>query len=81
MEITLSTQEFIRDKMLSNIDINIIESFIHERTKLVELLSQVYDELFQNNEYDLNPQDRRYMIDSIADEITGFDSSQRINGR
>ncbi|ARY99884.1 CpaF family protein [Yersinia ruckeri] len=72
MEITLSTQEFIRDKMLSNIDINIIESFIHERTKLVELLSQVYDELFQNNEYDLNPQDRRYMIDSIADEITGF---------
>ncbi|MCW6642164.1 CpaF family protein [Yersinia ruckeri] len=69
---TLSTQEFIRDKMLSNIDINIIESFIHERTKLVELLSQVYDELFQNNEYDLNPQDRRYMIDSIADEITGF---------
>ncbi|MCW6652120.1 CpaF family protein [Yersinia ruckeri] len=51
---------------------NIIESFIHERTKLVELLSQVYDELFQNNEYDLNPQDRRYMIDSIADEITGF---------
>ncbi|MHA7593029.1 CpaF family protein [Yersinia ruckeri] len=72
MEITLSTQEFIRDKMLSNIDINIIESFIHERTKLVELLRQVYDELFQNNEYDLNPQDRRYMIDSIADEITGF---------
>lgn len=72
MEITLSTQEFIRDKMLSNIDINIIESFIHERKKLVELLSQVYDELFRNNEYDLNPQDRRYMIDSIADEITGF---------
>ncbi|AJI96321.1 ATP synthase alpha/beta family, nucleotide-binding domain protein [Yersinia ruckeri] len=72
MEIILSIQESIRDKMLNNIDINIIETFIHDRIKLVELLSQTYDELFQHNEYNLNAQDRRYMIDSVADEITGF---------
>lgn len=72
MEISLTIQELIREKMLSNIDIDKVEYLVDNYSKLSELLSQTFDELFNDNEYQLTTQDQKQIISMIADEITGF---------
>ncbi|WP_392433313.1 CpaF family protein [Yersinia sp. HM-2024] len=72
MGISLITQELIREKMLSNIDIDKVEHLITDYSKLSELLSQTFDDLFNDNEYQLTTQDQKQIISMIADEITGF---------
>lgn len=58
--------------MLANIDINKVELLVGDRKKLIGLLSQTFDDLFNNNEYNLTTQAQKYIIEMIADEITGF---------
>ncbi|ADE63556.1 type II/IV secretion system protein [Yersinia pestis biovar Antiqua str. B42003004] len=58
--------------MLANIDINKVELLVGDRNKLIGLLSQTFDDLFNNNEYNLTTQAQKYIIEMIADEITGF---------
>lgn len=72
MEISLTIQELIREKMLSNIDIDKVEYLVDNYSKLSELLSQTFYELFNDNEYQLTTQDQKQIISMIADEITGF---------
>ncbi|HHL2561913.1 TPA: CpaF family protein [Yersinia enterocolitica] len=72
MEISLTIQELIREKMLTNIDIDKVEYLVDNYSKLSELLSQTFDELFNDNEYQLTTQDQKQIISMIADEITGF---------
>ncbi|CNJ28700.1 putative tight adherance operon protein [Yersinia intermedia] len=72
MNISLIIQEKIRDKFLTNIDIDKVESLVDDYDKLSDLLSQTYDGLFNDNEYRLNTQDQKDIIAMIADEITGF---------
>lgn len=72
MGISLIIQELIREKMLSNIDIDKVEHLISDYSKLSELLSQTFDDLFNDNEYQLTTQDQKQIISMIADEITGF---------
>lgn len=72
MNISLIIQEKIRDKFLANIDIDKVESLVDDYDKLSDLLSQTYDDLFNDNEYRLNTQEQKDIIAMIADEITGF---------
>lgn len=72
MGISLIIQELIREKMLSNIDIDKVEHLVSDYSKLSELLSQTFDDLFNDNEYQLTTQDQKQIISMIADEITGF---------
>ncbi|WP_407083962.1 ATPase, T2SS/T4P/T4SS family, partial [Yersinia proxima] len=58
--------------MLSNIDIDKVEYLVDNYSKLSELLSQTFYELFNDNEYQLTTQDQKQIISMIADEITGF---------
>lgn len=62
----------MRERMLANIDINKVELLVGDRNKLIGLLSQTFDDLFNNNEYNLTTQAQKYIIEMIADEITGF---------
>lgn len=68
----LKIQELMRERMLANIDINKVELLVGDRNKLIGLLSQTFDDLFNNNEYNLTTQAQKYIIEMIADEITGF---------
>ena len=72
MNISLIIQEKIREKMLTNIDIDKVENMVDDYGKLSDLLSQTYDDLFNDNEYRLNTQEQPDIIAMIADEITGF---------
>lgn len=72
MGISLIIQELIREKMLTNIDIDKVEHLVADYSKLSELLSQTFDDLFNDNEYQLTTQDQKQIISMIADEITGF---------
>ena len=72
MNISLIIQEKIREKMLANIDIDKVENMVDDYGKLSDLLSQTYDDLFNDNEYRLNTQEQKDIIAMIADEITGF---------
>lgn len=72
MNISLIIQEKIREKMLTNIDIDKVENMVDDYGKLSDLLSQTYDDLFNDNEYRLNTQEQKDIIAMIADEITGF---------
>lgn len=58
--------------MLTNIDIDKVENMVDDYGKLSDLLSQTYDDLFNDNEYRLNTQEQKDIIAMIADEITGF---------
>ena len=58
--------------MLTNIDIDKVENMVDDYGKLSDLLSQTYDDLFNDNEYRLNTQEQPDIIAMIADEITGF---------
>ena len=59
MNISLIIQEKIREKMLANIDIDKVENMVDDYGKLSDLLSQTYDDLFNDNEYRLNTQEQR----------------------
>ncbi|CNI60222.1 putative type II secretion protein [Yersinia pseudotuberculosis] len=72
MIVPLKIQELMRERMLANIDINKVELLVGDRNKLIGLLSQTFDDLFNNNEYNLTTQAQKYIIEMIADEITGF---------
>ncbi|AYW91882.1 CpaF family protein [Yersinia pseudotuberculosis] len=72
MIVPLKIQELMRERMLANIDINKVELLVDDRNKLIGLLSQTFDDLFNNNEYNLTTQAQKYIIEMIADEITGF---------
>lgn len=72
MIVPLKIQELMRERMLANIDINKVELLVGDRNKLIGLLSQTFDDLFNNNEYNLTTQSQKYIIEMIADEITGF---------
>ncbi|CRY71176.1 CpaF family protein [Yersinia pseudotuberculosis] len=72
MIVPLKIQELMRERMLANIDINKVELLVGDRKKLIGLLSQTFDDLFNNNEYNLTTQAQKYIIEMIADEITGF---------
>ncbi len=54
------------------IENNKVELLVGDRKKLIGLLSQTFDDLFNNNEYNLTTQAQKYIIEMIADEITGF---------
>ncbi|EIS84544.1 putative type II secretion domain protein, partial [Yersinia pestis PY-66] len=71
MIVPLKIQELMRERMLANIDINKVELLVGDRNKLIGLLSQTFDDLFNNNEYNLTTQAQKYIIEMIADEITG----------
>lgn len=58
--------------MLANIDIDKVEYLVDDYSKLTDLLSQTYYDLFNDNEYRLTTLDQKYIIAMIADEITGF---------
>ena len=72
MKISLAVQELIREKMLANIDIDKVEHLVDDYSRLNELLSQTFYNLFNDNEYQLTTQDQKKIISMIADEITGF---------
>ncbi len=72
MIVPLKIQELMRERSIANIDINKVELLVDDRNKLIGLLSQTFDDLFNNNEYNLTTQAQKYIIEMIADEITGF---------
>lgn len=72
MIIALKIQELMREKILANIDIDKVELMVGDHNKLLGLLSQTFDDLFNDNEYNLTTQEQKYIIEMIADEITGF---------
>jgi pilus assembly protein CpaF len=72
LKVSLDIQEKIREKMLANIDIDKVEYLVDDYSKLTDLLSQTYYDLFNDNEYRLTTLDQKYIIAMIADEITGF---------
>lgn len=48
--------------MLANIDINKVELLVGDRNKLIGLLSQTFDDLFNNNEYNLTTQAQNILL-------------------
>ncbi|CNE66180.1 CpaF family protein [Yersinia mollaretii] len=72
MNVSLTAQELIREKMLANIDIDKVEYLVDDYSKLIDLLSQTYHGLFNENKYKLTTQEQNKIIEMIADEITGF---------
>lgn len=72
MNVSLTIQELIREKILANIDIDEVEDLVDDYNKLNNLLSQTFYDLFNDNEYQITTQDQKKIISMIADEITGF---------
>ncbi len=62
MIVPLKIQELMRERMLANIDINKVELLVGDRNKLIGLLSQTFDDLFNNNEYNLTTQAQNILL-------------------
>ncbi|WP_033137017.1 CpaF family protein [Aeromonas finlandensis] len=72
MNVSVEEQGLIRDEILKNIKIQVIEELIHDRDKLIDEISNHAENVINSINSHVSLQDKRELVELISDEISGY---------
>jgi pilus assembly protein CpaF len=70
--VDIELQEILRNGVLSNIDINVIEHLVTDRAQLITEMNRILERIVELQNIYLNVVGQRQMAEMMADEVIGF---------